>query len=235
MTDWRIKHGQIIASFLNYLNARSSRFILKGGTALHLCYKLDRFSEDIDLDGREKGLPALVNDFCQDSGYTYRLAKDTETVERCFMNYGNAGKPLKIEVSYRRKDIPNIEIKKINGILVYDIETICLMKCAAYAGRDKIRDLYDLTFICNNYFDRLSEPTRAVMRNTVEYKGIEQFDYVIRTQADGLIDNKKLSDDFLDMYERLGLLYAKGELKMLSETLSELDAENEQNEEDWGG
>jgi len=70
MTDWRIEHGQIIASFLNYLNTRSSRFILKGGTALHLCYKLDRFSEDIDLDGKEKGLPAFVNEFCQNSGYT---------------------------------------------------------------------------------------------------------------------------------------------------------------------
>ena len=27
---------------------------LKGGTALLLCYGLDRFSEDIDLDGRKK-------------------------------------------------------------------------------------------------------------------------------------------------------------------------------------
>ena len=232
MTDWRTEHRQIIALFLDYLNTRSRDFILKGGTALHLCYKLDRFSEDIDLDGKEKGLPVLVNEFCQNSGYTSRLAKDTETAERCFVNYGNISKPLKIEVSYRRKDIPDEEVKRINGILVYDIESICLMKCAAYAGRDKIRDLYDLTFICNNYFDRLSEQTRAVMRNTVEYKGIEQFDYVIREQTDELIDNKKLSDDFLDMYDRLGLLYDKSEIKMLSDTISELDAENE---EDWEG
>jgi len=232
MTDWRVEHGQIIASFLNCLNAGSRRFVLKGGTALHLCYKLDRFSEDIDLDGTEKGLPALVDEFCQNNGYASRLAKDTETVERCFVNYGNIGKPLKIEVSYRRKGIPAEEIKIINGILVYDIEPICLMKCAAYAGRDKIRDLYDLTFICNHYFGQLSEQTKAVMRNTVEYKGIEQFDYVIREQSDELIDNKKLSDDFLDMYEKLGLLYEKSELKMLSDTISELDMENE---DDWEG
>ena len=226
MIDWRTEHSQIILAFLNYLNANSGRFVLKGGTALHLCYNLDRFSEDIDLDGREKGLPALISEFCHNNGYAYRIAKESDTVERCFINYGNVGKPLKIEASYRRKDIPPDEIKKINNILVYDIEPICLMKCAAYAGRDKIRDLYDLAFICNNYFDLLSEQAKAVMRNTVEYKGIEQFDYVIREQADELIDNVKLSEDFLNMYDKLQLLYDKNELKMLSETISEFNNQN---------
>ena len=45
-------HRHVIKTFLTELNScGNDRFILKGGTALMLCYGLDRFSEDIDLDG----------------------------------------------------------------------------------------------------------------------------------------------------------------------------------------
>jgi hypothetical protein len=81
------------------------------------------------------------------------------------------------------------------------------MKINAYTNRDKIRDLYDVTFICKRFFDQLSLQTIALLRSAVEYKGIEQFDFLIKDQQDELIDNKKLAEDFLDMYDRLGLLY----------------------------
>jgi len=211
MKDWRDLHGGVIAYFLNYLNEKTGNFILKGGTALYLCYHLDRFSEDIDLDGREKGLIALVEGFCTENSYSYRVAKDTDTVERCMLNYGNTEKPLKIEASYRRREIPAEETNTINGIKVYGIEPLCVMKVNAYAGRDKIRDLYDVTFVCNNYFDHLSPQTIALIRGAVEHKGIAQFDYVVRNQTDELIDCDKLADDFLIMYDRLGLLLDENE------------------------
>ena len=207
MSDWRELHGKVIADFMAFLNAKSSSFILKGGTALYLCYNLDRFSEDIDLDGREKGLTAVVADFCESQGYSFRVAKETGTVERCMVNYGNEGKPLKIEASFRRKVIAEDETQTINGIQVYKIEQLCIMKINAYTNRDKIRDLYDVTFICKQYFDNLSPQTITLMRSAVEYKGVEQFDYIIKDQYDELIDNEKLSEDFLTMYDRLGLLY----------------------------
>lgn len=216
MRDWRKQHGQIIISFLKYLNEKTSDFILKGGTALYLCYNLDRFSEDIDLDGREKRLTSLVDEYCVKNGYSYRVAKDTATVERCFINYGNEGRPLKIEASYRRREIPENETEKINGIMVYGIEQLCAMKTGAYAGRDKIRDLYDLAFICNNYYDRLSVQTIALLRGAVEHKGIAQFDFVVRNQPDELIDNDRLAEDFLKMYDRLGLLFDEDERKLLN-------------------
>lgn len=150
MRDWRKQHKEVMLSYLKYLNAKTESFILKGDTALYLCYDLDRFSEDIDLDGKEKGLAALVDAFCSKRGFTYRVAKDTPIVERCFINYGNERRPLKIEVSYRRIEIPESEVEAINEIKVYGIDSLCGMKINAYAGRDKIRDLYDLTFICNN-------------------------------------------------------------------------------------
>lgn len=215
MKNWRKQHGEVIVSFIKHLNAKTNDFILKGGTALYLCYDLDRFSEDIDLDGREKRLTALVEEYCVKNSYSYRVAKDTAMVERCFINYGNDGKPLKIEASYRRREIPENETDKINGIKVYNIEQLCVMKTGAYAGRDKIRDLYDVAFICNSYYDRLSPQTIALLRSAVEHKGIAQFDYVVNNQPDELIDNDKLADDFLKMYDRLGLLLDENEKELL--------------------
>ena len=215
MKDWKKRHGTVIASFVKYLNEKSDSYILKGGTALYLCYRLDRFSVDIDLDGIGKGLAAIVEGFCRENGYSYRVAKDTATVERCMVDYGNAGKPLKIEVSYRRKEIPEEETETVNGIKVYGIDPLCGMKINAYSGRDRIRDLYDLTYIFNNYSDRLSPQTIAILRGAVAHKGITQFDYVVRNQPDELIDSDKLADDFLTMYDRLGLMIDENERELL--------------------
>lgn len=204
--NWRDEHYKVISEFLKYLNEKTDEFILKGGTSLLTCYNLDRFSEDIDLDARSnKNIKKIIDDFCKQYKYTYRIAKDTDTVKRFMINYENLEKPLKIEISYRRKDIKDEEIAKINGIVVYKINEICLMKASAYSGRDKIRDLYDVCFICNNYWDELSEDVKSFIRIAVEYKGIEQFEFIIKDQKDELIDNKKLEEDFLKMYDKLGI------------------------------
>ena len=156
MKRWQTEHKKTIDAFLKYLNEASEAFVLKGGTALLTCYGLDRLSEDIYLDGKDTGIESIVSSFCEDNGFTYRKDKETITVKRYFLNYGNDRNPLKIEVSFRKKQINNDETRKINGILVYDIDSLCRMKTNAYSSRDKIRDLYDITFICNNYYDSLS-------------------------------------------------------------------------------
>jgi hypothetical protein len=132
------------------------------------------------------------------------------------INYGNIGRPLKIEVSLRRREIGADETTTINGILVYNLNALSIMKTNAYSGRDKLRDLYDVSFICNHYFDQLEPQTIALMRSAIEYKGIEQFDYIIQEQHDELIDEKKLAEDFLFMYDKLGLLYDEKEKQLLS-------------------
>jgi hypothetical protein len=224
MSDWKIEHGKVINDFLKYMNNKTDDFILKGGTALLTCYKLDRFSEDIDLDGKNKNIVDYVRSFCDTAGYKFRIAKDTDTVKRYMINYGNSSKPLKVEVSFRRTNIPENETTKINGIAVYNIDSLSIMKANAYTARDKIRDLYDVSFICNNYFEKLSPQTVSVIRNAIEYKGIEQFDYIIRQNEDELIDTAKLANDFLDMYDKLGLLYDSEEKKLFDEL-----AKSEQN------
>jgi len=223
MKDWKEQHRNTIISFIKYLSEKTDTYILKGGTALYLCYNLNRFSEDIDLDGVVKGLTALVDGYCLKNSYSYRVAKNTTTVERCFIDYGSDGHPLKIEASYRRIEIPESETTIIGGIKVYGIDPLCVMKTNAYVGRDKIRDLYDVTFICNNYFDQLTPQTVALLRDAVQYKGIEQFDYIVKSQPDELIDSEKLADDFLNMFERLGLLLDENELELLENGYATFD------------
>ncbi|MDR0446102.1 MAG: nucleotidyl transferase AbiEii/AbiGii toxin family protein [Oscillospiraceae bacterium] len=215
MNDWRIRHGEVIAEFIAFLNNDNTNYVLKGGTALAACYNLDRFSEDIDLDGTERQLIEIVEEFCSGKGYDYRVAKDTNTVQRCVVNYGNVGKPLKIEASYRRTHIDERETARVNGVLVYSIEQLCAMKINAYMSRDKMRDLYDIAFICNNFIDSISPQTTALLRNALEYKGLEQFDYMINTQSDELINPDKLAEDFLKMFDKLGLLVDENEKKHL--------------------
>ena len=214
MAQWQLKHGEIIVDFLSFLNAQEEDFVLKGGTALSQCYGLTRFSEDIDLDGTKRTLGDIVKDFCSTKGYKFRVAKDTETVQRYMIDYGGSYKPLKVEVSYRKKIIRDSEVTTIGGIKVYDIDSLCLMKSLAYAGRDRIRDLYDLAFIINTFYDDLAKGTIFSVQNSLAEKGIEQFDYLVETQSDELIDKDKLASDFLDMHGKLGLL-VDGEIESI--------------------
>ncbi len=158
---WKEKHKQIIEDVLTAINAKSSKYILKGGTSLMECYGLSRFSEDIDLDSTDKEtIDQIVAEYANSRGYTYRIAKNTDTVKRFMLDYGGKNefgdKPLKIEISYRRKNIPDQEVTNINNIAVYTLDNIATMKANEYASRDKIRDLYDIVFLINEKYDVLN-------------------------------------------------------------------------------
>lgn len=205
------KHRAVIGEFLAFVNANQSPYILKGGTSLMECYGLDRFSEDIDLDCQRSAAASdafrrRIERFCDSSGYGFRIAKSTETVSRAFIRYPGGDKPLKVEVSYRRGRIERDAFTEINGIKVYTISEIAIQKAGAYLARDKIRDLYDLTFIVNEYANDLLPGALSAVTNAFEYKDLDQFDYLVRTQDDPLIDKEKLLDGFLRSFETLGIL-----------------------------
>lgn len=213
------QHLSAIRDVLSYINSKGDNpYILKGGTALSICYSLNRFSEDIDLDaagstvsyGRFK---SEIRHFCEEKGYSYRIAKDTMTTQRAYIDYGNPGRPLKVEVSYRRKDIPEHLICNRDGIQVYTLDEMARLKAAAYNGRDKIRDLYDVAYICTHYLDDLGESARDALRAALEYKDLEQFDYIVKTQKDELIDSDVLETMFLESFDKLGLLSPESDEK----------------------
>lgn len=210
MEKWKTKHLDAIELFLHTLNTKSNKYVLKGGTSLLMCYGLDRFSEDIDLDGEDNDIKGIVEDFCEDNGYEYRLAKDTHTVNRYMIHYGGQ-KPLKIETSFRSGPVPQDATTEKNGIRVYTIDAICAQKTHAYMQRDRIRDLYDLCFICEHYYDDLAPATKAGLADAFSHKGVEQFDYLVKTQKDDLIKEDDLAENFLSALDKTGVLTSEEE------------------------
>lgn len=127
--------------------------VLKGGTALLLCYGLDRPSEDLDFDSPKKmGLErriegALARRFRIDE---LKTLKDTDTVQRLRLNYadeqsGIRGR-LKIETSFRLPPDPeHVFFEK--GIRVYDLRQLFIQKTVAFYERTAARDACDLSFM----------------------------------------------------------------------------------------
>lgn len=113
---------------------------------------------------------------------------------------------LKVEVSYRKNTLADQSVRKIKGIVVYDINQMAMLKCNAYLGRDRIRDLYDLCFIFNNFEADLSLAVKNQLTEAFGTKGIEQIEYLLETQPDELIDKNRLFDDFFEINEKLGLI-----------------------------
>lgn len=207
MNDWQEKHHEIIDNFLKSLNTETNQFILKGGTALLTCYGLDRFSEDIDLDARSNhNILSMIHRFSIHQNFNYRVGKDTDTVKRVFLDYGNPNHKLKIETSYRQKNIiEDSDVININGITVYSIDSLFQQKCDAYLGRERIRDLYDVCFIFENYRPQLSKSSIKQLQRAFTYKGIDEVDALVSEQKDVLIDGDELAYKFLSISEAIGL------------------------------
>jgi predicted nucleotidyltransferase component of viral defense system len=114
-----------------------------------------------------------------------------------------------VEVSYRNKHINPATVNKINGISVYNLDTLAMMKNNAYQSRAKIRDLYDLSFILEHHWDDVSQKTKETVADALSYNGLERFDYYVKTQQDALIPKDRvdeMTNNFLSVYDRLGLV-----------------------------
>ncbi len=64
-----------------------------------------------------------------------------------------------------------------------------------------------------------------MLKDALSFKGLEQFDYLLKTQTDELIDNEKLGVDFLDMFDQLGLIDDNpiGEDRSIEDDFDEVD------------
>jgi hypothetical protein len=62
-----------------------------------------------------------------------------------------------------------------------------------------------------------------MIQHGFERKGLEQFDYLIQSQKDELIDNDKLANDLLDVFEKLDII--------VDETTNESDKRKQTNRE----
>ena len=206
--DWRVEHRAIIEEFLQYLNEKTDMFVLKGGTALMECYGLTRFSEDIDLDGpkgRNWDFDIIIESFAIDSDIPFVHNKNTNTTDRYFLHYNGDIRPLKIETSFREQYINPDNIVKVNGIQTYELSVLTEKKVKAFDQRDKLRDLYDLIFICKEKWNDIDDRAKENIKDSFSHKGIEYFETIVEVQKDEFIDSKKLEEDFIDIWDKIEL------------------------------
>jgi len=191
-------HQDFMRKILEEINKKNLPTVLKGGTALFLCYNLDRFSEDIDLNSEKKfNLESLIKIASKRSNITIKsikITKDSNTTRRYIISYNNYMR-LKIETSFREK-INFDNVQKINNIQVYNINEIAKMKLLAINGknaRTKARDLHDIIWIFSNYYHLLNE---RIGLDIIELsKNLERlFEFQIDYDCDDLLSGTYFED-----------------------------------------
>lgn len=208
MEGWQVKHKEVIMKVLEDLQFSVLHYILKGGTALMLSYGLPRFSEDVDLDQPQGALDffTIMEHVAEANGWTLRRAKDTDTVKRAMLHYGER-KPLKVEVSMREVYVPESFYQKDpKGFWVYNVQALTRFKCAAYSGRDRIRDAFDLCYLVSKYYDEMDEALRHSVSQALLGKGFDNIEYLIHNQPDELVDLNLLQDLYLEAWDRLNIV-----------------------------
>lgn len=179
--------------------------VLKGGTALLLCYGLDRFSEDLDFDapkrfnitGRiERVLSSMVDEF------TIKTVKDTETVQRLKIHYRKQtfARLLKVETSFR--DTPNpADIIVLDGIRTYTASALIDQKIGALIGRTKARDLYDVVFLAKSRWNEFSPQAKQTLRAmTQDLNGLASR-FRLAFEDDSILNTEHLDGLILELAE----------------------------------
>lgn len=195
----------------------SDNYVLKGGTGLLLCHGLNRFSEDIDLDGiRKVKLDGLIQEACNDLDKycLLKVTKDTDTVLRYMVDYGsvrNQKYPLKVEISFREKPLLLKKFRKIetiNGMKVYSLKDLVVMKQMAFINRDKIRDFYDLYWFLKNRPDVFTDNAAKQILEALYYKGVEEITELLKDEANEdhilhHVDPEMIMIDFMQCLEKV--------------------------------
>lgn len=194
-----------IEMIIKVLHALNDNFVLKGGTALSLYYGLNRYSEDIDLDAKTNNMNVAkilkANKNFKD--YNITIKKDTDTVFRAMLDYGRQSHlgnyPLKIKASSRNKTFLQqgiLTYTNIDGVNVYNISELIDMKIAAFNGRDKIRDLYDLNFLLNKYFEHFDHKQLWQINERIAYCGVDELNLLL---ADEIKEHKLVNIGDMDL------------------------------------
>ena len=79
------------------------------------------------------------------------------------------------------------------------------MVLCAYLTRNRVRDLYDVSWLVNMHWERLSQPVRESFALALAEKGFAQFEVAIAEQADEFISKDELLQLYLQARERAGV------------------------------
>jgi len=183
--------------------------VLKGGTALLLCYGLNRFSEDLDFDSPRKfhisgRIERILSQ--KSTSHELKIVKDTETVQRIKSHYhGVSGdRLLKIETSFRSQPDES-QVTVIDGIRTYKIASLIEQKTDALTHRTAARDLFDMVFLAKNYLSDFSQNVKTRLAVLVQDIDALEQRFEDAFEEDEILSNKDLSALILELSESLSI------------------------------
>jgi predicted nucleotidyltransferase component of viral defense system len=210
-TDYQIRRTLLMNDMAEEISGNhKSKLVLKGGTALLLCYGLPRFSTDLDYDGQNHGADIVKNIEAASRKNMIKptaiiTKKNTETVKRYMLHYQEEpDNPLKIEISFRNIDFLNENQNSIvnqNGINVYDINTLSKLKTDAFLDRYAARDIYDMAFLLKTYPDSLKKEQICLLHKKCKTLGVDYLEK--RLNEDGLFKSHDCAAVALSIEEML--------------------------------
>ena len=204
LTPIETKHVQFMSEIAK--STSDSPTVLKGGTALLLAYGLDRYSEDLDFDSTKPlNLQKRINDSAKKLGIKVKaihLKKDTPTTKRYVIQYKSEHglSSLKIETSFRSKEISNQDITKINGIKTYKISALINQKLGAANNRTKVRDLFDLNFMSDKYHSSFSTKQIDKLKEFARDPDLLRSRYKEDHSADNILKKVSIADIALKIH-----------------------------------
>ena len=84
----------------------------------------------------------------------------------------------------------------IDGVNVYNISELIDMKIAAFNGRDKVMDLYDLNFLLNKYPEYFDYKQLWQINERIAYCGADELNMLL---ADEVKMHKIISNENIDL------------------------------------
>lgn len=183
MSNWKNERIQFMRAIAQEASqAAKDALILKGGTALLLAYKSNRFSEDMDFDAKRpvdlSRSIELAAAKCKIKLQSIILKKDTATTRRYMIHYGaersEGSYPLKIECSFRQAAaIEDNQVVTIDGMRVYKLEKLAEQKINAFVSRETARDIYDVYFLLKHYPEAISAAMVEQLQQNIQTRGID--------------------------------------------------------------
>lgn len=200
------EHLAVMHAFLEYLNSRTDKYVLKGSSALTLCHDIDRFHESIELDGFGRGLSEIVEQFIRENERSHGTVSFEEemddTVQKIAIHYGNNRK-LSIFANYPEEEMKDIE--KVHGYQTYDRETLMKDKIDVFISRENIADLYDICGLYIKYgYMGWSRCILQQICEMVQQCRIERVEYLLFKQQTAWLDKTSFRNKIVEFYSLFG-------------------------------
>ncbi|HEB28402.1 MAG TPA: hypothetical protein ENI05_11615 [Porticoccus sp.] len=205
------EHVEIMTAICHSFHKKELPMVLKGGTALRLCYNLDRFSEVLDFDcAKALNLKSTIKDIFAQLGKskshlrnpTIDITKDTQTVRRYRITYGDSIS-LKLETSLRGTPDDN-HLTELNGVLTYKIDQLIKQKLNAFNGRTAARDLHDVIYLYEHFLEHFGEEEIAEIAALYDNQSSVLEEYTSAYSEDTILSISDLLEElakFIDLYE----------------------------------